>query len=66
VYVTESGSLIRVPIEGGGQATPVPLGLDASFGAPRLSPDGRHLAFMVTQPTRPSAVWVLRDALREP
>jgi Tol biopolymer transport system component len=66
VYVTESGSVIRVPLEGGAQATPVPLGLDESFGAPRLSPDGRHLTFMVEQPTRPSAVWVLRDALKQP
>ena len=64
VYVTASGSVIRVPIAAGGQAAPVPLGLDESYGAPRLSPDGRHLAFMVTQPTRPSAIWVLRDALK--
>ena len=56
-------SILRVPVDAGKPAVAVDIGLDASFSAPRLSPDGTHLALLVRQPDRPSEVWTLRTVL---
>jgi Tol biopolymer transport system component len=63
VFVRKSsGDVLRVPVSGG-EPQKLDLKTEPGMGPLRLHPDGKHVAFQVSEPGTPSEVWVMENFL---